>query len=89
MSASETVLATGGAGHIGSMVTRDLLSRGYQVVAADAPLFDRESLVDLLSLPAFTFSKTDVTDTSHVAEALARHGLDAGLPSCLDHTAPR
>jgi len=90
VSASETVLVTGGAGYIGSIVTRDLLSRGYQVVAADALLFGGESLLDLLSLPAFTFSRTDVTNAGQVAELFARHRFDAvvhlasivGDPAC-------
>ena len=90
MSASQTVLVTGGAGYIGSIVTRDLLSRGYQVVAADALLFGGESLLDLLSHPAFTFSKTDITDAGQVEELFARHHFDAvvhlasivGDPAC-------
>ena len=90
MRASQTILVTGGAGYIGSLVTRDLLSRGYQVVAADALLFGGESLLDLLSLPAFTFSKTDITDAAAVEEVFARHHFDAvvhlasivGDPAC-------
>ncbi len=90
MSASQTILVTGGAGYIGSVVTRDLLSRGYQVVAADALLFGGESLLDLLSLPAFTFSKTDITDADQVEKLFARHRFDAvvhlasivGDPAC-------
>jgi len=90
VSASQTILVTGGAGYIGSVVTRDLLSRGYQVVAADALLFGGESLLDLLSLPAFTFSKTDITDADQVEKLFARHRFDAvvhlasivGDPAC-------
>ena len=90
MSASQTVLVTGGAGYIGSLVTRDLLSRGYQVVAADALLFGGESLLDLLSHPAFTFSKTDITDSASVEKLFARQRFDAvvhlasivGDPAC-------
>jgi len=90
VSASETVLVTGGAGYIGSLVTRDLLSRGYQVVAADALLFGGESLLDLLSLPAFTFSRTDITDAAQLTELFAGHRFDAvvhlasivGDPAC-------
>jgi nucleoside-diphosphate-sugar epimerase len=90
VSAAQTVLVTGGAGYIGSIVTRDLLSRGYQVVAADALLFGGEALLDLLSLPAFTFSKTDITDAGQVSELFAHHRFDAvvhlasivGDPAC-------
>ena len=90
MTASQTVLVTGGAGYIGSLVTRNLLARGYQVVAADALLFGGESLLDLLSQPAFTFSKTDVTDLEQLAELFGRHRFDAvvhlaslvGDPAC-------
>lgn len=90
MSASQTVLVTGGAGYIGSIVTRDLLSCGYQVVVADALLFGGESLLDLLAHPAFTFSKTDITDAGQVQELFTRHHFDGvvhlasivGDPAC-------
>jgi nucleoside-diphosphate-sugar epimerase len=90
VSASQNVLVTGGAGYIGSIVTRDLLSRRHRVVAADALLFGGESLLDLLAHPAFTFSKTDITDAGQVAELFARHHFDAvvhlasivGDPAC-------
>lgn len=86
----QTVLVTGGAGYIGSVVTRDLLARGYQVVAADALLFGGESLLDLLSHPAFRFSKTDISDAGQVDELFARHTFDGvvhlasivGDPAC-------
>ena len=46
-----TILVTGGAGYIGSMVSRELLARGHSVVVADALLFGGEALLDLLSHP--------------------------------------
>ncbi len=44
-----TILVTGGAGYVGSMVSRELLARGHRVVVADALLFGGEALLDLLS----------------------------------------
>jgi NAD(P)-dependent dehydrogenase (short-subunit alcohol dehydrogenase family) len=50
-----TILVTGGAGYVGSMVSRELLARGHRVVVADALLFGGEALLDLLSNPEFSF----------------------------------
>ncbi len=57
VSAPKVILVTGGAGYIGSVLTRELLSRGYRVVVADALLFGGEALLDLVGLPTFTFQK--------------------------------
>ena len=85
-----TVLVTGGAGYIGSMLTRDLLARGYQVVVADTLLFGGGPLVDLLSHPGFAFSKTDITEVDDLGSLFARRRFDAvvhlasivGDPAC-------
>jgi len=90
VSESQTILVTGGAGYIGSTLTHELLARGHQVVVADVLLFGGESLLDLPSNPAFTFSKTDIADSGQVAELFARHRFDAvvhlasivGDPAC-------
>lgn len=85
-----TILVTGGAGYIGSMLTRDLLSGGYRVVVADKLMFGGESVADLLSDPAFTFFKTDITDSASLKELFASDHFDAvvhlasivGDPAC-------
>ena len=90
MSGSETILVTGGAGYIGSMLTRELLARGHQVIVADVLLFGGESLLDLVSHPAFTFSRTDIADPGQVDELFAHHRFDTvvhlasivGDPAC-------
>jgi nucleoside-diphosphate-sugar epimerase len=84
------VLVTGGAGYVGSSVARELLSRGHEVVVADALLFGGEALIDLLSHPAFTFSKTDLTVPDQLRELCDRHRFDSvvhlasivGDPAC-------
>ena len=61
------------------------------MVVADALLFGGESLLDLLSHPGFTFSKTDITDDRRGRRScFARHRFDAvvhlasivGDPAC-------
>jgi nucleoside-diphosphate-sugar epimerase len=84
------VLVTGGAGYIGSVVTRDLLSLGHQVVAADCLLFGGEALLDLLSTPGFTFEKVDITQPDEVDVLFEHHHIDSvvhlasivGDPAC-------
>jgi nucleoside-diphosphate-sugar epimerase len=90
VSTSQTVLVTGGAGYIGSLLARELLAGGHRVVAADALLFGGEALLDLLSHPDFTFSKTDVTDSAQLAALFDGRHFDAvvhlasivGDPAC-------
>ena len=86
----KTVLVTGGAGYIGSVLTRDLLSHGYRVVVADSLLFGGESLADLPSNPSFSFSKTDITSGEALEDLFSRNRFDAvvhlasivGDPAC-------
>jgi nucleoside-diphosphate-sugar epimerase len=90
VSATPSVLVTGGAGYIGSLLTRRLLASGYRVVAADALLFGGEALLDLLSHPLFTFEKSDISVQEEVEQLLAKHPVDAvvhlasivGDPAC-------
>lgn len=85
-----TVLVTGGAGYVGSMLVRDLLGDNYTVVVADSLLFGGESIVDLLSHPGFTFVKCDVAEPEQLEALFAAHDFDAvvhlaaivGDPAC-------
>jgi nucleoside-diphosphate-sugar epimerase len=85
-----TILVTGGAGYIGSMVSRELLAQGHRVVVADALLFGGEALLDLLSHPQFSFRKVDICVSAELEELFAATQFDAvvhlasivGDPAC-------
>ena len=69
----KAVLVTGGAGYIGSWVTRQLLEAGFHVTVYDALLYGGKSLVGVLGHPRLRFIKGDVRDQQHLREAM--HGV--------------
>ena len=56
----KSVLVTGGAGYIGSVLVRRLLNAGYKVKVVDKLLFGEESIRDLKSNPNFNLIKEDI-----------------------------
>jgi nucleoside-diphosphate-sugar epimerase len=58
----QTILITGGAGYIGSVVTRAMLNSGYQVICVDKLAFGGASLLGLWHHPDFKFHRCDITD---------------------------
>ena len=69
-SGTQRVLVTGGAGYIGSWVTRFLLEAGLEVVVLDRLLFGGESLEAVLGHPRFRFIKGDIRDDAKLADAI-------------------
>jgi len=57
----KTVLVTGGAGYVGSILLRKLLAEGYDVVCVDNLRFGGESLIDIWEHPNFLFYNCDIT----------------------------
>ena len=63
---SRTVLITGGAGYIGSILTGRLLERGYKVICIDKLLFGGESIVPYLSHDNYRFIRHDVCEINGI-----------------------
>ena len=75
---SLSVLITGGAGYIGSVLTRTLLDRGHRVTVLDNFLFGQTSLLDCCPSPHFEVVRGDCRDERILRDAL--RGIDAIIP---------
>lgn len=83
MSATKKILLTGGAGFIGSHLTRLFVTKypGYTVVNLDKLTYagNLENLRDIENHPNYRFVKGDITDMDLVRELFATHKFDAVL----------
>ncbi len=64
MNTSPSILVTGGAGYIGSVLVPELLARGYHVTVVDNFLFQQVSLAHICADSNFTLVRGDVRDES-------------------------
>ena len=62
----DTILITGGAGYIGSLLTDALLKRGNQVVCLDGLLFGGDAILSYLADDRYRFIKVDVCDRERI-----------------------
>lgn len=84
----QRVLVVGGAGYVGSILTRRLLEDGWNVRVLDALFYGRRSLAGLEADPAFELVVADTRDDAALVDAL--HDVDAvvhlaelvGDPAC-------
>lgn len=82
------VLVVGGAGYVGSILSRQLVDAGYDVRILDAMLYGRESLAELEGHPRVRIIEGDTRDEATVIRAL--DGVDSvihlgeivGDPAC-------
>jgi nucleoside-diphosphate-sugar epimerase len=84
----ESVLVSGGAGYIGSVLVRLLLEKGYRVRVLDKLSFGGVPILDLLNNNDFEFVKGDVRNAGEIR--MAMQGMDhvvhlaaiVGDPAC-------
>ncbi|MFQ5777060.1 MAG: NAD-dependent epimerase/dehydratase family protein [Terriglobia bacterium] len=82
------VLVVGGAGYIGSVLVRQLLSRGYQVRVLDAAVFGSSALADLATHSNFELIEGDIRHVEAVVrsvkncDAVIHLGGLVGDPAC-------
>jgi nucleoside-diphosphate-sugar epimerase len=60
------VMVTGGAGYVGSILTRKLLQNGYRVVCVDNLKFGGRSLIDVWDNCDFVLEKIDITNYNDI-----------------------
>ena len=82
------VLITGGAGYLGSNLTRHLLEAGYSVTVLDNLMYDQVTLLHLFGNPKFQFELGDVRDKKLLQELVALNDVIVplaaivGMPAC-------
>src|SRR6266849_6629818 len=75
MNTSPSILVTGGAGYIGSVLVPELLARGYHVTVVDNFLFQQISLAHICADSNFTLVRGDVRDESLIGSLLPKHDV--------------
>jgi nucleoside-diphosphate-sugar epimerase len=67
------ILITGGAGYIGSMLSTELVSLGYQVTVIDNLKYEKSSLDHLYYYKNFSFINSDVRNEKILRENIKKH----------------
>jgi nucleoside-diphosphate-sugar epimerase len=86
----KSIVVTGGAGYVGSVLLRVLLKKGYRVYCLDKLMFGGEALIDIWNEPNFKFVQGDIADQDLIVETLREGKINAivhlaaivGDPAC-------
>ena len=64
------ILVTGGAGYVGSLLSRKLLAKGYQVRVMDALWYGKQSISDCLTHENFELVEEDIRNLTSTVRAM-------------------
>ena len=84
----ESVLITGGAGYLGSVLAEVLLDNDYNVTVFDNLMYKQTSLLHLCDNKRFRFVKGDVTNKDQLKDEISSHAVIiplaaiVGAPAC-------
>jgi nucleoside-diphosphate-sugar epimerase len=84
----KTVLITGGAGYLGSVLTEVLINKGYKVTVLDNLTYKQTSVAPFVYNPNFNFILGDVTDNATLRPLVESHDVIiplaaiVGMPAC-------
>jgi len=84
----DSILVTGGAGYIGSVLVPTLISEGYRVTVIDNLMHGQTSLLDCCANPNFDFIKGDISDYPLMNKILPKFDIIiplaaiVGAPAC-------
>jgi nucleoside-diphosphate-sugar epimerase len=84
----KTVLITGGAGYLGSVLAEVLINKGYKVTVLDNLIYKQTSVAPFVYNPNFNFVLGDVTDNAILRPLVESHDVIiplaaiVGMPAC-------
>jgi nucleoside-diphosphate-sugar epimerase len=87
---NQMVTVTGGAGYVGSILVRYLLTAGYRVLCLDKLIYGGAALLGVWHHPDFSFKKCDITEQKTVESIFKQKNIHAvihlsaivGDPAC-------